>query len=217
MATPPATDHANSFQAVAMRVTTLNANSTPFTGSGGSWITNQFVSVGFTPTYQAGADAAQLAADGTLCADFKSPDVLRYAALSIAICNPEPELRQVMSGGLTFSPGVGQAVTGYGAPDHGVAATPNGVAIEVWSRAVVNGKQSSVNPYWYWIFPYAQMWATGETTLENGYPAIVFTGYSFGNTSFGGGIGGTWPYDSSRAYAFARAATVPTILNGFAS
>ena len=35
MATPVATDHANSFQAVAMRVTSLNANSTVFTGSGG--------------------------------------------------------------------------------------------------------------------------------------------------------------------------------------
>lgn len=216
MPVPAATDHANSFQAVAMRVTTLNANSTVFTGSGGSWITNQFISVGFTPTYQAGADAAQLAADGTLCADFKSPDVLRYAALSVAICNPEPELRNLMSGGETFSPGGASPVVGYGAPLHGVQATPNGVSLECWSRAVVNGKQASANPYWYWVFPYAQMWPTGETTLENGYPAIVFTGYAFGNSSWSA-IDGAWPWDTSRAYAFARAATTPTILNGFLS
>lgn len=214
---PIATDHANSFQAVAMQVSSLSAAGVPVSGSSSCWITNQFVSVGFTPTYQAGADAAQLAADGSLCLDYKSPDVLRYAALSIAICNPEPELRYIMSGGELFTPppGTGVPVTGYGAPQHGVLATPNGISIECWSRAIVNGKAAVTNPYWYWVFPYAQLWPTGETVLQNGIPAIVFTGYGYGNTAFGTGPQGTWPFDQSRPYQFARAATVPTIVNGF--
>lgn len=217
MAAPPATDHANSFQAQAIRVTSLNANSTPFTGTSGSWTSNQFISVGFTPTYQAGADAAQLAADGTLCADFKSPDVLRYVALSVAICNPEPELRNLIAGGEVFTPGGAAAAVGYGAPLHGVIPVPNGIALECWSRAVVQGKQASTNPYWWWVFPYTQLWPTGETTLENGYPAIVFTGYGYGNASWGTGIDGLWPWDTSRAYQFARSATLPSILNAFSS
>lgn len=212
-----ATDHANSFQAVAMRVGSLDATSTPLSAAGSAWTSNQFIRIGFTPTYQAGADVAQLAADGTLCVDYKSPDMLRYVALSVTVCNPEPELRQVMSGGILFTPASppGQAVSGYGAPGRGVFATPNGVALECWSRAVVNGKQASTNPYWYWVFPYAQLWATGETALENGIPAMVFTGYGYGNPNFGASIDGRWPFTSDRAYQFARAQTIPTITNGF--
>lgn len=216
MATSPATDHANSFQAVAMRVGKLNANSTPTTGSNSAWTSNQFISVGFTPTYQAGADLAQLAADGTVCADYKSPDMLRYAALSVAICNPEPELRQLMGGGIVFTPPPGTgAVTGYGAPLPGSVPVPNGISLEVWSRAIVNGKPASTNPYWYWVFPYAQLWPTGETTLENGLPAMVFSGYGYGNASWAPGVDGAWPFTSDRAYQYARAATTPTITNGF--
>lgn len=216
MPTSPATDHANSFQAVAMRVGSLSAASVPLTAVNSAWTTNQFVSIGFTPTYQAGADVAQLAADGTLCADYKSPDQLRYVALTVAVCNPEPELRQLIAGGLVFTPPPGTGpVTGYAAPDRGVLATPNGIAIEAWSRAIVNGKPASTNPYWYWVFPYAQLWPTGETRLENGLPAIQFTGYGYGNANFGSGIDGRWPFTSDRAYQFARAATLPTITNGF--
>jgi hypothetical protein len=205
-----ATDHANSFQAVAMRVGKLSAAGTSLTATGSAWTTNQFVSVGFTPTYQAGADLAQLAADGTLCADYRSPDMLRYVALSVAICNPEPELRQTMSGGtlLTPPPGTG-AVTGYAAPDRGVIPTPNGVSLEVWSRAIVNA-----NPYWLWIFPYSMLWPTGETTLENGLPALQFTGYGYGNPSWQS-IDGAWPFVTDKAYAYARTATIPAITNGF--
>lgn len=217
MAVPAATDHANTFQATQMRVTSLNANSTLFTGSGGCWNTNQFVSVGFTPTYIAGADASQLAADGSLCLDYKSPDILRYVALTVTICNPEPELRNLIAGGEVFSPGGAAPATGYGAPLHGVIPVPNGNALECWSRAVVNGKQAASNPYWYWVFPYTQLWPTGETTLQNGLPAIVFTGYGYGNSGFGAAIDGGWPYGSDRAYQFARAATQPSILNGFLS
>lgn len=214
---PIATDHANSFQAVAMQVASLNASSVPISANSSCWITNQFVSVSFTPTYQAGADASQLAADGTLCLDYKSPDQLRYVALSIAVCNPEPELRQLMAGGILFTPppGTGVAVTGYGAPQHGALGTPNGVSIECWSRAIVNGAPATTNKYWYWVFPYAQVWPTGETILENGIPAIVFTGYGYGNSSFGTGPQGTWPFTSDRSYQFARAASVPSITNGF--
>lgn len=216
MATPPATDHANSFQAVCFRVGQLSASSVPLTAAGSYWTTNQFVSVGFTPTYQAGADLAQLAADGTLCADYKSPDMLRFVALSVAICNPEPELRAQMGGGVLFTPSPGTgAVTGYGAPQRGVIPQPNGVVLEAWSRAIVNGKPASVNPYWMWVFPYAQIWPTGETRLENGLPALTFSGYGYGNASYGSGVDGSWPFTSDRAYQFARSATTPTITNSF--
>lgn len=211
-----ATDHANSFQAVAMRVTTLSAASVPLSAPGSAWTSNQFISVTFTPTYQAGADIAQLGADGNLCADYKSPDVLRFVALTIAICNPEPELRALIGGGILFTPPPGTgAVTGYGAPNRGVQATPNGVAIEAWSRAIVNGKAANVNPFWEWVFPYCQLWPTGTTNLDNGLPALTFTGYGYGNANFGSSMDGSWPFTSDRAYQFARSATTPAITNAF--
>lgn len=211
-----ATDHANSFQAVAMRVGSLSASSVPLTAAQSAWITNQFVSVTFTPTYQAGADVAQLGADGTLCADYKSPDMLRYVALTVAICNPEPELRQLISGGILFTPPPGTgAVTGYGAQQRGVIPVPNGISIEAWSRAIINGKPANTNPYWYWVFPYCMLWATGTTNLDNGLPAMQFTGYGYGNSNFGSSVDGSWPFTSDRAYQFARAGSYPTVTNGW--
>lgn len=206
------TDHANSFQAVAMRVGSLDATSTPLSAPGSAWTSNQFTRIAFTPTYQAGADVAQLGADGTLCVDYRSPDMLRFVALTVTVCNPEPELRYTLAGGVLLG---SAPVLGWAAQQRGTFATPNGVAVECWSRAIVNGKQASVNPYWYWVFPYAQLWPTGETALENGIPAMVFTGYAYGNSNFGSAIDGRWPYPSDRAYQFARAATTPSITNSF--
>ncbi len=215
MPTAPVTDHANSFQAVALRAGLLSASGAALTGANSAWITNQFISVGFTPTYQAGADLSQLAADGTLCADYKSPDMLRYVALTVSVCNPEPELRNQLGGGEVFvpSPGTGPA-TGYGAPSRGTIPQPNGIALEVWSRAILNGKPAATNPYWMWIFPYVQIWPTGETTLENAMPAQVYTGYGYGNPSWAS-IDGAWPFATDRAYAYARTATIPPITNSF--
>jgi hypothetical protein len=91
------------------------------------------------------------------------------------------------------------------------------VAIEVWSFAVKDGKRASVNPYFYWIFPYAKLRQSGDRVIENGLLANTFEGYGLGNVSFASGLDERWEYPiaSERPYAYARGDWAPEGLKGF--
>lgn len=124
---------------------------------------------------------------------------------------------------VTSTPATGTAgkanTVGYAAPLPGVDSNPNGTALEVWSKAISGGRQSSVNPYWQWVFPYVQMRPTGERVIENGLLANTFSGWGVGNAQFQDGTSAhatnQWPFTSDRAYAYARTATAPTGIKGY--
>lgn len=99
---------------------------------------------------------------------------------------------------------------GWAMPEIGSIATPNGVSIEVWSRAIVAGKPAAVNPYWRWVTPYVKTRLEGDRTLENGALASVFSGVGYGNTGFADGPADDWDFTSASALAYARDATAPT-------
>lgn len=200
-----ATDFAGSVQAVALRVTSLAASGTPITAATGtSWVTNAFVSIGFTPEYEEGEEITVKAADGTICVYYKVPDVMKDVQISLSICAPEPQLVSLLLGGTLF--GTAPNYLGYAAPLLGQQGTPNGVSVEAWSKAIVSGKPAATNPFWWWVFPYVQFSADGERVLENGALASVFTGKGVGNPAFGRGPNGAaqWPYTSASAYQYAR-------------
>jgi len=217
---PVATDHAVSIRAFALEVSNLSAAGVPTTGTSGSvWISNQMIMVRFTPVYESGDEVAQKAADGSLCAVFKSPDIFKYVNIHIELCNPEPELIALLAGGSTLTPPPGTgAVTGYASQASGAITVPNGVGLRVWSGAYTNGRLAAVNPYWQWVFPSCQLVLNGDRTLENGLLATVIEGFGFGNSGFGGG-GATplWPFATDKPYQYARGATLPTVGNGFVS
>jgi hypothetical protein len=145
--------------------------------------------------------------------------------MELAICEPDPELSALISGGLLLRKDLGSA----GAPNHksigwaapGVGDDPagNGVAIEAWSHAVKDGKRAGVLPYFHWIFPYVKMRQSGDRVIENGLLANTFEGYGLGNSSFQSGIDGRWefPVAAERPYAYARSEWAPTGLTGFYS
>ena len=81
---------------------------------------------------------------------------------------------------------------GWAAPNIGDDPAGNGVAIEVWSHAVADGKRTATNPYFHWIFPYARLRQSGDRVIENGMLANTFEGYGIGNTAFGTGPDGRW-------------------------
>lgn len=203
-----AQDYAASISGSVIRVTRLQANGTLMSGASASYVTKSVISLSMTPEYEDGDEFVQKNAAGEVCVTFKSPDTLKRVALEIAICNPDPEFTQIISGGDLLSSG-GQSV-GWAAPLVGVDALPNGVAIEIWSKAIVNGREAATNPYWHWVFPYAVLRQGGDRTIENDILATSFEGWSLGNTGFGDGPAApTWPFMSDRAYAYARTATIP--------
>src|SRR5690606_22669237 len=169
------------------------------------------ISVSFTPEYEEGDEFVQKDANGRACVTYKAPDTLKRVTLEVAICNPDPEFPEITSGGTILSDEADQSI-GYAAPRVGVDATPNGVALEVWSRAIKNGKNAPTNPYWHWIFPYVVLRPSGDRTIENGLLANTFEGWGVGNEGFGTGPGGDWLFAdaASRPYAYARSATAPT-------
>lgn len=201
-------DNASSVAGMAIRVTRLAADGNLVTGPSASYVTKKFVSLGFTPEYETGDEFTTKAADGSVCVTWKAPDTLKRVTLSIALCDPDPEFTEMISGGTLLSAG-GKSV-GYKAPLVGVDATPNGVAIEVWSIANVNGRQASVNPYWHWVFPYAQMHQAGERAIQNDLLATSFEGWGVGNDGFGDGPAAPlWPFASDSPVAYARTTAIP--------
>ena len=204
-----ANDNAASVAGSHIRVTKLDATGKPLTGAKSSYISESFISFSFTPEYEDGDEFTSKNAAGRVCVTFKAADTLKRINLSLAVCDPDPELSQVVAGGITLGT---DDTLGWAAPKVGEDPVPNGVAIEVWSKAIVDGKPAGENPYYHWIFPYAKMRESGERVIQNDILATEFEGWSVGNANFGSGPGApawAFPQAADRPYAYARTASVP--------
>jgi hypothetical protein len=216
-------DYAASVQGVAIRVTRLDAAGNLLNGAGDSYTTSAFLRTSFTPEYEEGDEITEKSADGTVCVSYKAPDTLKRITMEIAICDPDPELTALMSGGLLLRKNFGTFASpdnksvGWAAPAVGDDPAGNGVAVEVWSYAVKDGKRASTLPYFYWVFPYVKLRQSGDRVIENGLLANTFEGYGLGNIEFNAGIDGRWefPISTERPYSYARASWAPQGLKGF--
>lgn len=213
-----AQDYAASVQGVCIRATRLTAAGAPATGANASYVMSAFIRASFTPEYEEGEEITEKNAAGGLCVSYKAPDTLRRVTLELAICEPDPELTQLLAGGDLLAVTTPTAANvGYAAPATGVDPNPNGCSLEVWSYAVQTNRRASVNPYFHWVFPKVQLRPTGDRTIENGLLANVFSGTGEGNIGFGAGPTADWPYPTmtDRAYLYARSATAPTGVRGY--
>jgi hypothetical protein len=216
-------DYAASIQGVSIRVTRLDAAGTLLNGPGDSYTTSAFIRVSFTPEYEEGDEITEKAADGTVCVVYQSPDTLKRITMELAICEPDPELTQLLSGGLLLRKNLGtfaapdRKSVGWSSPGVGDDPAGNGVAIETWSFAIKEGKKSATLPYFHWVFPYVKLRQSGDRVIENGLLANTFEGYGLGNTLFGSGLDERWefPVATERPYSYARATWAPTGRNGF--
>lgn len=219
-------DGAASVRGVALRATSLNATGAP-DGSAAcpTYITGGFIRFSFTPEYSDGDEVEVKNAAGEICVYYRAPDTLKQVTFSLELCDPDPILTEKLVGGVLLLDSVDtDKAVGYAAEETGQEATPNGVALEVWSTAISSGRPSATDPYWHYVFPYAQMRLSGERVLENGNLATVFEGRGYGNLGFGAGptpddpagANFVWPFPqySDRAFAYARVGAAPTALQG---
>lgn len=93
-------------------------------------------------------------------------------------------------------------------------ANPDGISLEIWTRAIVCGAPAAINPFWKFVVPRAYLDFTGERVIENGMLANEFSGWGVGNANFGEGPACDWAWDSDRPYSYVRTATAPTGQNG---
>ena len=216
-------DYAASVQGVAIRVTRLDAAGNLLNGAGDSYTTSAFLRTSFTPEYEEGDEIVEKSADGTVCVSYKAPDTLKRITMELAICEPDTELSQLISGGLLLRKNFGSFASpnnksvGWAAPSVGDDPSGNGVALEVWSFAVADGRRAATNPYFHWVFPYAKLRQSGDRVIENGMLATTFEGYGLGNVTFGSGLDGRWEYPvaTERSYSYARTTWAPSGLKGF--
>jgi len=216
-------DYAASIQGVSIRVTRLDASGNLLNDPGDSYTTSGFMRLSFTPEYEDGDEIVEKSADGTICVSYQAPATLKRVTMEVAICEPDPELSQLMSGGLLLRKNLGTYASpdrksiGWAAPGIGDDPAGNGVAIECWSFAVKNGKRAATLPYFHWVFPYCRLRQSGDRVIENGMLATTFEGYSIGNSLFSDGLDERWefPVATERPYAYARSAWAPTGRKGF--
>lgn len=210
-------DNANSIAGLAIRVTSLQADGTLAVGASASYTTKSFVSLTFSTEYEEGDELTQKNAAGEICAYYKAPDTLKRVTLAIAMCNPDPEFTSKIAGGTLLTKN--GATVGYAPAAVGTDPLPNGVAIEVWSKAIVGSKAATVNPYWHYIFPRASIRESGERVIQNEIMATEFEGWSVGNSGFGDGPAAplwAFPEITDRAYAVARTDAIP-LTTGYAA
>lgn len=216
-------EYAASIQGVAIRVTRLDASGNLLNEPGDSYTTSGFMRLSFTPEYEEGDEMTEKSADGTVCVTYKAPDTLKRITMELAICEPDPELTQLISGGLLLRKNLGTYASpnrksiGWSSPASGDDPAGNGVAIETWSYAIIDGKKAATLPYFHWVFPFARLRLSGDRVIENGMLANTFEGYGLGNLEFDSGLDERWEYPvaTERPYSYARAAWAPTGRKGF--
>ena len=216
-------DYAASVQGVAIRVTRLDASGNLLTDPGDSYTTSAFLRTSFTPEYEEGDEIVEKSANGTVCVSYKAPDTLKRITMELAICEPDTELTALLAGGLLLRKNLGTFASpdrtsiGWAAPAVGDDPAGNGVALEVWSFAVKDGKRATTRPYFHWVFPYVKLRQSGDRVIENGLLANTFEGYGLGNEFFDAGPDGRWefPVAAERPYSYARDSWAPTGLKGF--
>jgi hypothetical protein len=149
-------DNAASVRGRVLRCTTLGSDGAPAVGTPCDvYLTTGFISFQFTPEYSEGDEIEVKNAAGETCVYYKLPDTLKNVGLQLSICDPDPVLTQMLVGGTVLTAAGNSAyapagtdaadlvAVGYASELAGHAATPNGVAVEVWADAIVNSRSAS--------------------------------------------------------------------------
>ena len=105
---------------------------------------------------------------------------------------------------------------GYRAPAVNTDPTPNGVAVEAWSRAVLNNSFAADLPYWHWVLPRAKL-RLSEVDVLGHEDALTpqFEGTGEENAGFGDGPVGDIAFATDRVFQYCRVASIPTLTAGF--
>lgn len=201
-----ANDGAGSIHAVRMRVARLSALGAPLAGAGNTLTSEALVRFRVEPVYEDGDEKTQKNGQGTVCLTYKAPDTLKRANLTLEVCTPDPHIAEFLAGGDLITSGA--EVVGYAAPRVGTDPNPNGVSIELWSRAVTSGGAPANPPYRWWALPRTK-WKIEPQELSEDFLVPTFTGTGEENDQWGDGPANDWAYTSDRVWQWVRTGTIP--------
>jgi hypothetical protein len=205
-----ANDGAASIHGVAIRVAALDATGLPAPGLS-MYVSNAVTKVDFNAEIDTGPEIADRNADGALTVTWKQPDTMKRLTVALELMVPDPELEVMLTGGVTYLSGT--EVMGFQYPAVNVDATPNGVSVEIWTRAVLSGVMAQPRPYWHWILPRCRLHKSGRT-VDSNRMAVPFDGFAEQNSFFGTGPLHDITWDTSKVAQAYRDLTVPTAVLG---
>lgn len=192
-----------SIQACVTRIGQLGPDGVPLAGAANMYVTDALIKMTFDPNVVAGDDITVKNACGSLCADFHGDDVIARWDLTLELCTPDPELVYLLVGGTKI---VSAGVTiGYQPPALKAPSNPNGVSIEVWTKAIVGEEMATPNSYYRWAFPRTKWTFDKGRSFENGALQNTFTGRATENPNWEDGPAEDWLWDSTKAWQFVRA------------
>lgn len=198
---------AGSLFALGMRFTKLAANGAPLLGAENAYQTDALVQMQFGLEYEEGEEIIQRNGAGRICLTYKAPDSLKRAVIAgLQFCTPDPNVLEFLIGGEVIEDGSGNQI-GYRAPEVGSEPTPDGVSIELWTRAILDGAFSG---YFRWVFPRVYLRPTTEWTA-GASDALVpeFEGWGSQNTNWGDGPTNDWDYESDRVWQYVQTDDFP--------
>jgi hypothetical protein len=94
--------------------------------------------------------------------------------------------------------------TGFQAPALAGVSNPNGVGLEMFAVAVLNGKQATYLPWIRWVLPLVVNLHDTARTFDGTLQMNTYEGQAFENPNWGSGPFGDWQFDSSKVYQYAR-------------
>lgn len=205
-------DCAGSVQLCALRVAKLASTGAPDPGAENLYVTDTMMSLEVDPEVSDGEDIEEKNGCGKIIVDYRSPDAYRRLNVSLVLAVPNPELVALLTGHGQLLTKDGSTV-GFDYPALFDAFPEDGVSIEGWSKAIVDGVLAGTNPYWRWVLPKVKNFRLGTRTLEDGSSQTTLEGHGYGNAQWGDGPVNDWDSiadeDIAGPLAFARDATIP--------
>lgn len=202
-----AEDCAGSLQVCAMRLARLDDDGTPLVGPDNMIVTNDFSTFSYSFVMSEGEDFEQKNACGGISVAHKVNDAFKRLTLGVTFTKKQPEIHQFLFGGELITD-VGGDVIGYIPPATGENPNPNGVSMELWTKAIVDGVPAADLPYWWWPWPRTK-WVPADRAMGNEIHTAPFTGFSEQNPNWGNGPANDWIYDPPNHFAFVRTDDIP--------
>lgn len=186
----------SSLQAVRMRLAKLTAAGAPMTGANNGYVSDALIDVTVKVEITAGDEFEQKNGSGNICAVFKDCDRIKRLTIDMNLCQLDANLISFLTGADLFTSG-GNPI-GWQYPSVS-AACPNGVALEVWTKAWDSTQQavpaftSPSVAYWHWVFP-KTAFRLGDVKMDNSIMVVPVSGTGSENTSItANGPYNDWP------------------------
>jgi hypothetical protein len=197
-----------------LRVTKLDAAGNVASGDNNSWVSDNAISLAFTPDVLAGETKRLEGGCGCSIASKRTRDRLERFTLELNVGKLEPGLFALLVGTEVVLDGADAIGVEWG-DQSSCDFDPEDVAIEAWGELQEGDSQSSTFPYFYVLFPRSS-WSIGQYTMQNDFSPFVFNGQTEANALWGDGpygdvdLGGNTPGTRGGVYMLPGGTTLPT-------